>query len=76
MCFSLSRDFVSYSYKCTCTNVCLHLLESYDSATCGMSLVHSYLDMQDIANYTRVKPSQREMVFRKFVERVNTNQKV
>ena len=32
--------------------------------------------LQDIANYTRVVPQARQEIFKKFVERVNSTEKV
>ena len=34
------------------------------------------ISLQDIANYTRVVPQQREEIFKKFVQRINATEKV
>ena len=39
---------------------------------CACACVH----MQDIATYTRIAPSEREVSFKKFVDRVNKCPKV
>lgn len=48
----------------------------YCSASWVILVVILLVQFQDIANYTRILPSERELVFKKFVERVNTTPKV
>lgn len=63
-----------HMYVCTCTVSLTFHHEVCMYTVCKVTLLP--VSLQDIANYTRVQPHQREMVFKKFVERVNFTPKV